>query len=302
MRWGSWWAGPGVVAVRMADDVFDAEWLRLREPVDHRSRARGLVSILRRAGRRNDWSRVVDLGAGAGSNLRFLTARIPWATAWTVVDHDPRLLDLIDDPGADGTLRRVVGDLAEEGLDAVDDVHLVTASALLDLVSGRWLEALCRRSVEGEAAAYFALSYDGRVVWDTSDEDDAFVLDTVNRHQRREKGLGGALGPEAAGTAEALFRAAGYDTWLRPSPWRLALPEDAALAHRLLEGWVEAALEMEPSAEARVLGWARRRRDDLSEGRTNVRVGHLDLLALPPNGSAASTGGPQAETGDTPGP
>lgn len=278
----------------MADDVFDAGWLRLREPVDHRSRVRALVTTLRREGSRRGWSRVVDLGAGTGSNLRFIAARIPWATTWTVVDHDPDLLDLIDDPGPDSTVCRVVGDLAEEGLAAVDDVHLVTASALLDLVSRGWLEALCRRCGRNGVAAYFALSYDGRVVWDAPDDDDDFVLDAVNRHQRREKGLGGALGPEAAEVAEALFREAGYRTWLRPSPWRLTPPEDTTLIHRLVDGWVEAAAEMEPSAEARVRSWAGRRRADVSHERTGLRVGHLDLLALPPEGTAGSTGGPEA--------
>lgn len=284
----------------MADDVFDAGWLRLREPVDHRSRVRALVTTLRREGSRRGWSRVVDLGAGTGSNLRFIAARIPWATTWTVVDHDPDLLDLIVDPRPDCTVRRVVGDLADEGLDAVDAVHLVTASALLDLVSRRWLEALCRRCAGTGAAAYFALSYDGRVVWDEPDDDDDFVLAAVNRHQRREKGLGGALGPEAPEVAEALFRDAGYATWLRPSPWRLSAPEDTALAHRLVDGWVEAAFEMEPSAEARVRSWARRRRDDLARGRTGLRVGHLDLLALPPEGPEASMEEPRGGSAPRP--
>jgi SAM-dependent methyltransferase len=280
----------------MADEVFDAEWLRLREPVDHRSRARALVSLLRREGCRRGWSRVVDLGAGTGSNVRFLAARIPWARRWAVVDHDPGLLERIHEPGPDRTLRRVVGDLADEGLDAVDGADLVTASALLDLVSRPWLEALCRRCAEDGAAAYFALSYDGRVVWEAPDGDDAFVLDAVNRHQRKDKGLGGALGPEASDVAEALFREAGYRTWSRPSPWRLAAPDDTALAHRLVDGWVEAALETEPSAEARIRRWASRRRDDIAIGRTDLQVGHLDLLALPPEGGAEPLEGGESGT------
>ena len=41
---------------------------------------------------------------------------------------------------------------------------LVTASALLDLVSEAWLRALAARCAESGAAALFALSYDGRIV------------------------------------------------------------------------------------------------------------------------------------------
>ena len=267
----------------MADDAFDAAWLQLREPVDHRSRARCLVSRLRREGRRRGWSRIVDLGSGTGSNVRFLSDRVPWATTWTLVDRDAGLLDRFDGPAPGHSVQRVAGDLTREGLEAVEGSHLVSASALLDLVSAAWLESLCRRCTSQGAGAYFALSYDGRVEWDAGDEDDAFVLDAVNRHQRGEKGLGAALGPDAPEAARRLFQAAGYRTWVHESPWLLRRGRDLALALRLVEGWVEAAVEMEPGDATRIRGWGRRRAEDLAASRSGLRVGHLDVLALPPD-------------------
>ena len=277
----------------MSHDVFQADWLALREPVDHRSRVRGLVLALREEGRRRGWSRVVDLGSGTGSNLRYLSRRIPWAREWTVVDHDAELLARIDEPEGRLAVRAVVADLAEGGLDAVDEVDVVTASALLDLVSEAWVASLCQRCAERGCAGYFALSYDGSVSWDVADDDDAMVREAVNRHQRRDKGLGGALGPDAATTAEAHFRAAGYRTELRASPWHLSGPGDLGLALRLVDGWVAAAVEEEPGEDGRIRSWGLRRRKDLSHGRTGVRVGHVDLLALPSRGGA---------TEDPPGP
>ena len=275
----------------MADDHFEADWLDLREPADHRSRSRSLVTRLRREGRERGWSRIVDLGAGAGSNVRYLAGRIPWAREWTVVDHDEALLTRISSPEASPFFRRVVGDLAEEGIESVEGCHVVTASALLDLVSAPWLDRLSSVCARSGSAAYFALSYDGTVAWADEDEDDVFVLAAVNEHQRREKGLGRALGPDAPVHAERAFADAGYRTFLRPSPWRLKGWRDARLAVRLVSGWVDAAVEVRPREEERIRAWGVRRSRALSEGRGGLRVGHMDLLALPAGAGGARAAG-----------
>jgi hypothetical protein len=71
---------------------FSAEWLALREPVDHRSVNREL------AGRVADWFgepdhiSIMDLGCGAGSNLRGTWQLFGDSQHWTLVDYDPVLL------------------------------------------------------------------------------------------------------------------------------------------------------------------------------------------------------------------
>jgi hypothetical protein len=173
------------------------------------------------------------------------------------------------------------------GLTEVKGTDLVTASALLDLVSPDWLDGLVDACVASRCAALFALTYDGTVVWPGSaDPVDEQVRDAVNKHQRRDKGLGPALGPDAAGTAEELFRTRGYATWLLPSPWSLG-PEDAALARALIDGWVSAACEVRPAHADELRAWGGRRRAEASGAGFRLEVGHLDLLVLP---SAAAAG------------
>lgn len=193
---------------------------------------------------------------------------------------------------------RLHGDLAREGLEAAADADLVTASALLDLVGAGWMEAwadVCRRA---RAIVYVALSYDGTVRWKTPgdgpgsgedrlDREDARIVAAVNAHQRRDKGTGRALGPDAARTAAGLLRSAGYRTRLAPSAWRLG-PEDAALARALVDGWADAAREMLPDDAGRVDRWAERRRATIASGRFALEVGHLDLLALPGEGGGGA--------------
>ena len=276
--------------------TFDPAWLALREPVDHRSRAAAALSLLVPAWRAGGWSRIVDLGSGTGSNLRYLAPSLPGMQRWMLVDHDADLLDRAAAPdGAEVT--RVVGDLAAAGLDAIREsrANLVTASALLDLVSRGWLSGLAAACRESGGAALFALSYDGSIQWRAAegdprpadDPDDALVRRAVNTHQRRDKGLGPALGPMAGLMAETTLRAAGYRVWLLPSPWRLG-PDDAELARALVGGWETAAIEQLREAAKddrekalRVRAWAARRRATIAGGRFGLTVGHVDLLALP---------------------
>lgn len=265
----------------MSDSSFAASWLALREPVDHRSRSDELTGILAAEGRQRGWSRVVDLGSGTGSNLRYLDPRLPWVESWTVLDQDGDLLGRVTEPRPGRELRRITGDIAREGLAAVAETELVTASALLDLVSDDWMAALVRACRAAGAGALFVLSYDGHIHLAPEEPEDAEVREAVNRHQERDKGVGAALGPAAASVAEELFRGAGYRTESVRSPWILEGPADAALARELTDGWVEAAAEVWSGDPARLRRWHARRRDQIHGGGFRIEVGHRDLLALP---------------------
>jgi len=263
-------------------ETFDASWLDLREPADHRSRSAELLAPLRAWWSRRSSTEILDLGCGTGSNLRYLAPHLPDAVRWTLIDHDAALLSRLESPGGAATLRAVRRDLAAWDFAEVGRAHLVTASALLDLVSERWLIALVDACAGAQVAAFFALTYDGRIVWSDADHDDGLVTDAVNAHQRRDKGFGPALGPSASALAERLFQARGYEVLVRPSDWVLG-PADAALADTLVEGWAGAAAEQRPEHAERVRAWAARRERAVERPDAVLRVGHQDLLALPPN-------------------
>ncbi|MEX2047657.1 MAG: class I SAM-dependent methyltransferase [Chloroflexota bacterium] len=274
-------------------ETFDPDWLALREPADHRSRADDLLPPLRAWWAARGASTVLDLGSGSGSNLRYLAPVLGRPQRWTLVDHDAGLLAHVSEPGGDVRVHTVRGDLAREGLAAVPGAHLVTASALLDLVPRAWLAELVDACAAARCGALFALTYDGRIEWsvggtgaDTTpaaraeDPLDALVRDAVNAHQLRDKGLGPALGPAAAHAAGELLRRRGYRTWLSSSPWVLG-PSESALADALVTGWAGAAAEQRPADATHVRAWAEHRRETVARGEFALLVGHLDLLALP---------------------
>ena len=274
-------------------ETFSPDWLALREAADHRSRAADLLPPLCVAWRAHGWRRILDLGSGAGSNLRYLAPHLPGEPVWTLLDHDADLLARAALSGPAHRLTTVRGDLAREGLAAVADAHLVTCSALLDLVTAGWLRRLARACRAASCGVLLALTYDGSLRWTPDSDarpgsaaadgaDDRLIQRLVNAHQRREQHPEPALGPDAATAAAALLAAEGYDVRLSPSPWRLG-PADADLVRALLAGWEHAALEMAagPAETNRIRAWAARRRRTVAAGRFRLTVGHQDLLALP---------------------
>lgn len=245
---------------------FSADWLALREPADHAARdARLLRAAAQAVGA---GAVVVDLGCGTGSTRRAFGDLLP-PTVWRMVDADHDLLALAGGESHCLDLNRI-DDLP------LDGAGLVTASALIDLVSAEWLDRLIARLVALQVPFYAALSYDGQMGWTPELAEDATVTAAFNRHQRGDKGFGPALGPLAAPYAADRLRAAGFAVEMAPSPWVLG-PEQAALQAALLPGIAGAAAEVQ-AAQADL--WCKARLAALPGA--ICRIGHLDLLAVPP--------------------
>ena len=274
-------------------EIFDAVWLALREPIDGRSRAELLLKHLYGAWEERGWTRILDLGSGTGANFRYLAPRLPGEQVWVLLDHDrshTQKLARLQRPALVSGLTIICGDVAEEGLTAVQDTDLVTASAMLDLVSEGWLQRIVSCCLATGCGAYFPLNYNGGINWlpkhatesgGNTVVNDNLVREAVNTHQLTDKGLGPALGPLAVQKAERLFRDAGYWTLSVESPWLLG-SADAPMVRRLLEGWVSAVADLYSGDVSELQVWADERLEDVSRGRCILRVGHSDLLALPP--------------------
>jgi SAM-dependent methyltransferase len=264
------------------EDRFAAGWLALREPADVGARSVAVVEAAQRWASRRPHVRVLDLGCGSGANLRFLCPRLPVVQHWICVDHDPALIAELRRRGCDcaslAGLDARVGSIASPALPAeLDRDTLVTASALLDLVPSRWLEWLLGLCRDRGCALLFALTYDGRAELHPTHPQDQEVIALVNAHQRRDKGLGPALGPEAATRLATLAEALGYRVSNEPSDWVLG-PDEADLSSALLDGWLDAAREQTPERPGQLEAWHGSRRRAAERGELSVRVSHRDLF------------------------
>jgi hypothetical protein len=280
-----------------------SRWLALREPADFAARSATLADAAALRLGAADPVRVVDLGTGSGSNLRYLIDRLPGRQEWLLVDRDPRLLSELGErmrawatargyevcrDGAALIVRRESRECRIEtremdlGVLHDDEIvrgrHLVTASALLDLVSEEWLCTLAEHCRAHRCAALFALTYNGESHPVPREREDEDIRSLMNRHQKTDKGFAPAAGPEATAAAARAFAAAGYNVHRERTNWVLG-PESSELQRELIEGWAHAALELAPEQAGVIRDWLARRLEHLRQGRSQVVVGHEDLAA-----------------------
>ena len=282
---------------------FSAQWLGLREPVDHRSRNQALqvqvINYLAQVKTVYPGSvHVTDLGSGTGSNLRALAPHLNLIQYWTLVDYDQTLLHIARSTllaWADSeiesaeTSSTTIKNLSIRKLnktiivkfkcvDLLNDYQavlnepsdLITAAAFFDLVAKPWLTKFCASLSK---PLYTVLTYDGNEKWNPPELIDADILKAFHQHQRTDKGFGSALGPTASECLQSLLRDQQFTTVCAPSPWILN-HQDSALIQQLSIGTAEAVREMATLAVTAVNQWEQSRMHA-----SRCEIGHIDVFS-----------------------
>ena len=264
-----------------------SEWLALREPADAASRSPELVEKVRSLLPTDGRVVVHDLGCGTGSMARWLAVQLVGLQHWVMYDRDAELLTVAaanppseSSDGARVTIETRPRDITRLHPADLEGAGLITASALLDMMTADELERLVATCAGAGCPVLIALSVTGHVDLTPTDPFDPRVSDAFNAHQRRTTVAGRLLGPDAVGAAVEGFRRLGLDVLVRPSPWRLG-PDQAALTVEWFSGWVAAACEQEPDLRAVDPSYERRRLAEAAAGRLSVTVHHQDLLVRP---------------------
>jgi hypothetical protein len=276
---------------------FSADWLRLREPVDHRSRDQRLLARAAELVAALAEPVIYDLGAGAGSNLRGTAPALGSRQRWVLVDYDPTLLSASLD---------FIGDWAEQtratpaGLEAAfkgkairvelkradlaadpapwgsQRPDLVTSAALFDLVSAEWIERFCAALARQRIPLYTTLVHNAVARWSPPHEADGAMVAAFETHFGTDKGFGPSAGNHAVGIITNCLRDFGYVVETAESPWRLE-QQDAAMIAALAEGWADAVRQTGSVSESAIESWLAARKT----AQTGCVVGHMDLLAIP---------------------
>lgn len=263
-----------------------SDWLALREAEDARARSRDLALA---AAKLLPAGPVVvhDLGSGTGSMMRWLAPLLPGPQRWVLHDWNVRLTEraLDDAPPVDRAGRPVAietrgGALAQLTASDLDGASLVTASALLDVLTARELHAIVDACVGVGAPALFALSVTGDAELSPYDPRDAIVGRAFNAHQRRLADGRSLLGRYGAPIARGLFALAGWRVRETTTQWHLDDREPALLAE-WFDGWVDAAVEQTPELRDEGAAYRRLRAAQQVRGELSAVVRHRDLLAWP---------------------
>ena len=263
-------------------------WLDLREGADAAARARELVERLARRLPAGGAMVIHDLACGSGAMGRWLAPLLPGPQRWILHDRDPDLLALagadVPGPAADGAAVAVetrLSDVTQLGRDDLAGATLITASALLDLLTEEELASLIHACTDAGCPVLFALSVTGRVQLTPADRLDPRFARRVRRapaphdaartlarpgcRSRPLSKASAGLGPRSSSR-----RARGGSA--RPSPaWRSSGSPGGSVPRA----------SRQPGLAEEADRYRRRRLSEAEAGRLAVTVGHADLLVLP---------------------
>jgi len=283
---------------------FSEQWLTLREPADHAARSDRLSKILAEWSTQHDSLNIVELGAGTGSNLRYLMPMLGKNQQWVLVDNDPALLNHLpeilqpwaDEQHAKLTVENNKLQIDHENYSAtvkiqllnlalqlselpMKDVHLLTASALLDLTSATWLDQIAGLVAKHHCSCLFALNYNGNIHWQPELDGDDTIKTLLNLHQLKNKGFGNALGPEAGNYLVSALQQLGRNSETDDSDWSISA-QSHALQQAIVDGWAPAAMDQDNNYSELIQHWHSRRREIIRQGQSSLTVGHVDVLSL----------------------
>lgn len=264
------------------------DWLSLRQDADHQARAAAspLISMLNEYLNPTSEVEVFDLGAGSGANLAWLAPQIFLPQRWTLIDRDADLLSaaqFVETPDrvlSVSAQQRSIDELTAEELQSAG---LITASAVLDILSVTQLDRLAALIHEARVPALLSLNVTGVVELSPALFIDEEITAAFNQHQRRS----GLAGPEAAHYLCEQLHLTGAKVKTIETPWLLGAgsnlhrPQDLALLERYLTERVAAATEQRPHLTDIADAWLSARIAQVRQYSLTVRVDHLDILALP---------------------
>jgi len=263
------------------------EWLALREPADAAARSTELVEMVAQSDPGVGRTIVYDLACGTGSMSRWLAPRLPGRQHWVLYDWDTNLLRhaaaAMPHAAADGaeiTFETRSRDITRLDPGDLTGASLITASALLDMLTADEVGRVVSACVGAACPALLTLSVVGRVELAPAEPLDHQVAVAFNDHQCRTVGGRHLLGPDAVGFTADEFTRLGAEVMVRPSPWRLG-PGEARLAAEWFAGWLGAACEQQPELSGATTTYGNRRWAEATAGRLGVMVGHDDLLVRP---------------------
>jgi len=219
--------------------------------------------------------------------MRWLAPLLPGPQTWVLHDWSPSLTERaidgprpVDQDNEPIDVSAQVGQLADLQASDLQGASLVTASALLDVLTSREVHAIVDACVASGCPALLTLSVTGFVELNPFDERDDAFRRAFNAHQLRITDGRRLLGRYGALVARGLFTEAGWHVRSSVTTWRLNDAEPRLL-REWLDGWIGAAVEQSPELQDEAVRYREWRVAQQGRGELSAIIRHVDLLACP---------------------
>ena len=287
----------------MQANKFTTTWINLRESYDMLSRSDLLQNLYKN--NKMNLKKVIDLGGGNGSFLRWCHYKNIIYDDFLIIDNDETLLksfyprtksylsmmslSLIKDNmmsyriqnlknNKDGFITLKKQDFYKS-IDIINDYNLVSFSAVSDLLSKKFIKCLFDKINKG-TNLYFSICFDGRVKWKNKDKHDKYIVSMFNQHQKQEKTTGVALGLNSINFIKNLSKKNDYKIYIADSSWSVdSQDNDSRIFQKAYLNTIYKPLKKFELTDKDILeNWLKSKQNDIENKNSNLVVGHKDIL------------------------
>jgi len=287
----------------MQANKFTTTWINLRESYDMLSRSDLLQNLYKN--NKMNLKKVIDLGGGNGSFLRWCHYKNIIYDDFLIIDNDEALLKSFY-PRTKSYLSKMSLSLKKDNMmsyriqnikknkdgfitlkkqdfyksiDIINDYNLVSFSAVSDLLSKKFIKYLFDKIDKG-TNLYFSICFDGRVKWKNKNKHDKYIVSMFNQHQKQEKTTGVALGLNSINFIKNLSKKNGYKIYIADSSWSVdSQDNDSRIFQKAYINTIYKPLKKYELTDQDILkDWLRSKQNDIESKNSNLVVGHKDIL------------------------
>lgn len=222
------------------------EWLNLRYDADCQSRnQRVQEQVLGQL--KEDTIRILDIGAGTGSNIRYLLTKLTNPKQqWILLDQEEDLLQNVKHhlailadlqhqsdakfafhyEGREISVEFLVGDLFSSKVEAyMKSSDLIVANAFFDLLSKSQLSSFMSMLKANEQLLLATINYTGTTFSVHHSKQDDIWIERYHQHMKRPSLSGSSTGPDCINEMTRIIQDHGLRYVAGPSDWVLDLKE-----------------------------------------------------------------------------
>ena len=271
-------------------EKFSSEWLALREQEDLLARNSTILECVIEHLKGEKRLNILDIGCGTGATMRALLPKFEQPQHWTLLDVDHELLvharclnePLVSD--SNYTLDTKFADLTAGFEFLNSEYSLVTATALLDLVSEAWIKEFAKALKHNNLSFYCRITPNNSIEFDPKEDLDEKVISTFNTHRYSDKGFGMSLGGHAADFTIEQLQSFGFDVRSSLETWGNRHHNKSfrkIFNSKLVEGISQAVNNTKLFDASELKQWTDSRLSAIQNGECEIRFEVIDFLATP---------------------
>ena len=287
----------------MDKNRFSKSWINSREEYDKYSRSNILLERMKLE--KKKFTRIIDLGSGNASFLRWCYFVGLNFDEMTLVDYDKKLMNdfypktksflskyniqLIKKSPSKFIIKKnqhhseriinlKLSDL-NNVLNEINNYDIISLSAILDIASKKLIHDLFSL-LSNKKILYFSICFDGTIKFIPIDIYDKYIISNFNQHQSSDKSFGYALGKDGIKYVTALAKKNFFKVKIKDSSWHIDSKnsENTIFCKSYLDT-IYKALRKDHMVDRDMLDkWYFTKKEVIQSGKINIRVGHKDIL------------------------